>query len=149
MSISNYFASTYAEAREKFRTTAKQSGADLHSYELNEFSGPNNEALTTDVALIGPNDAENVLFIISGTHGVEGFAGSGCQVGFFIDELYEAFPSNTLCVLIHALNPYGFAWLRRVNESNVDINRNFQDFTQALPSAEAYEEIHDLLIPAD
>lgn len=96
-----------------------------------------------------PNDAENVLFIISGAHGVEGFAGSGCQVGFFIDELYEAFPSNTLCVLIHALNPYGFAWLRRVNESNVDINRNFQDFTQALPSAEAYEEIHDLLIPAD
>ena len=29
------------------------------------------------------------------------------------------------CVLLHALNPYGFAWLRRVNEHNVDLNRNF------------------------
>ena len=28
-------------------------------------------------------------------------------------------------VLIHAMNPYGFAWLRRVNEHNIDLNRNF------------------------
>jgi hypothetical protein len=28
-------------------------------------------------------------------------------------------------VLLHALNPFGFAHLRRVNEDNVDLNRNF------------------------
>ncbi len=28
-------------------------------------------------------------------------------------------------VLIHALNPYGFATGRRVNEENIDINRLF------------------------
>jgi hypothetical protein len=28
-------------------------------------------------------------------------------------------------VLVHGLNPYGFAWLRRSNEHNVDLNRNF------------------------
>jgi hypothetical protein len=27
-------------------------------------------------------------------------------------------------VLVHALNPYGFAWRRRVDEANVDLNRN-------------------------
>ena len=28
-------------------------------------------------------------------------------------------------MFIHALNPYGFAWIRRVDEHNVDPNRNF------------------------
>ena len=28
-------------------------------------------------------------------------------------------------LLVHAVNPYGFAHTRRVNESNVDLNRNF------------------------
>jgi len=28
-------------------------------------------------------------------------------------------------VLVHALDPYGFAWVRRSNEENVDLNRNF------------------------
>jgi len=28
-------------------------------------------------------------------------------------------------VLLHSLNPYGFAWRRRANEANVDLNRNF------------------------
>ena len=52
-------------------------------------------------------------------------------------------------VLVHALNPYGFAWLRRVNEDNVDLNRNFRDFTEPSPSSSAYEAIHDWLVPAD
>ena len=32
---------------------------------------------------------------------------------------------TTRCVLVHVLNPYGMAWLRRTNENNVDLNRNF------------------------
>jgi len=28
-------------------------------------------------------------------------------------------------VVVHTLNPFGMAWLRRVNEENVDLNRNF------------------------
>lgn len=28
--------------------------------------------------------------------------------------------------MVHVLNPYGMAWLRRVNENNVDLNRNFR-----------------------
>jgi predicted deacylase len=52
-------------------------------------------------------------------------------------------------MLIHALNPFGFAWLRRVNEDNVDLNRNFHDFAEPLPSSEPYEALHDWLIPPD
>ena len=44
------------------------------------------------------------------------------------DRLYKALPPRSARYFIHALNPFGFAWLRRVNEDNVDLNRNFQDF---------------------
>ena len=52
-------------------------------------------------------------------------------------------------VLVHALNPYGFSWVRRVNEDNVDLNRNFVDFTRPTPANDDYERIADLLVPAE
>jgi hypothetical protein len=101
------------------------------------------------VARLGAERADSALIVISGTHGVEGFCGSGCQVGFFADRLYEALPPSACAVIIHALNPYGFSWLRRVNEDGVDLNRNFVDFSRPLPSSAAYEALHDWLVPAD
>jgi hypothetical protein len=63
--------------------------------------------------------------------------------------VWGAFRYTSGLVLIHALNAFGFAWLRRVNEENVDLNRNFHDFTNPLPSSEAYEALHDWLIPEE
>jgi hypothetical protein len=48
---------------------------------------------------------------------------------------------------IHALNPHGFSHVRRVTHENVDINRNFQDFSKPQPDNPAYREIHPLLLP--
>jgi hypothetical protein len=46
-------------------------------------------------------------------------------------------------------NPYGFAWHRRVNESNVDVNRNFlQRFDPDLCN-EDYERLNAELNPPD
>ena len=39
--------------------------------------------------------------------------------------------SGVAVVLYHAVNPYGFSHLRRTNEDNVDVNRNFRDFRAA------------------
>ncbi len=50
-------------------------------------------------------------------------------------------------MLIHALNPHGFSYMRRVTQENVDLNRNFADFGQPLPVNPAYAELHDLLLP--
>ena len=36
-------------------------------------------------------------------------------------------------VFLHALNPYGFSHLHRTNEDNVDMNRNFRDFSTPPP----------------
>jgi hypothetical protein len=149
MATSDFFAETYAAAREKFLSAAHAARCDISSYRLLNEVGPNGEELAIDTAKLGPADPQALLVLISGTHGVEGFCGSGCQVGFLIDRLYEALPGSCGTLLLHALNPYGFAWLRRANEDNIDLNRNFHDFSKELPSCSAYEELHDWLVPLE
>jgi hypothetical protein len=149
MPVAEYFSKDYLAARGLFLHAAQSAGAALHMYELPGHRGPTNEPLTIDVGRIGAHEPDRALVILSGTHGVEGFCGSGCQVGFFVDRLYQALPPSACALLVHALNPFGFAWLRRVNEDGVDLNRNFVDFSQPLPSSAAYEALHDYLVPAD
>jgi hypothetical protein len=149
MPAADHFSPDYATARERFRTTAGAAGATLAEYVLPDRRGPRGEALAIDVARLGPADADRALLVLSGTHGAEGFCGSGCQAGLLADRLHDALPPTACAVYVHALNPYGFAWLRRVNEDGVDLNRNFVDFARPLPSSAAYEALHDWLIPAD
>jgi len=61
--------------------------------------------------------------------------------------LEKARASGTAVLHIHALNPYGSSHLRRTTHENVDLNRNFQDFTQPLPDNAAYRALHDLILP--
>jgi hypothetical protein len=146
--IADYFSPDYPKARERFCAAADRAGAHLARYRLPERLGPQGEPLSIDVARLGREDATDALVVVSGTHGVEGFAGAGCQVGFLTDRLYEALPPSACTLLVHALNPFGFAWLRRVNEDNVDLNRNFIDFSQP-PSSAAYEPLHPSLLPTE
>src|SRR6516165_2490076 len=149
MAVSEYFANSYSEARAKFLGAASTAGANLTHHRLPKYRGPELEELFVDVAMLGPQNPENLLMLISATHGVEGFCGSGCQVGYLTDQLYNVLPANAGAILIHALNPFGFARLRRVNEDNVDLNRNFQDFSKELPSSSLYEPLHNWLVPKD
>ncbi len=148
MAVAEYFSSSYEGARSLFRKAAARSAASMVSYELPVHRGPQGESLTIDVARLGADNPECVLLVIAGTHGVEGFCGSGCQVGFLTDRLYQALPPEGAAVLVHALNPYGFAWWRRVNEDGVDLNRNFVDFSKTLPASGRYEALHPFLVPA-
>jgi len=149
MGSDGYFSSAYQEARSKFLDAACGAKARVSSYPHPGQNGPHGSELVVDVAEIRPSEQPNLLVIVSGTHGVEGFCGSGCQVGFLVDRVYEGLPKTVDVALVHALNPYGFAWLRRVNEDNVDLNRNFRHFGEPLPSSSAYEAVHDWLVPAD
>lgn len=113
----------------------------------NPAGGPDGLALSTDVARFGPVDAERALIAVSGTHGAEGFAGSGIQAGWLRSGRAAALPEGLAVLLIHAINPYGFAWLRRVNEDNVDINRNFIDHSAPHPGNEDYRALREHLLP--
>jgi hypothetical protein len=144
-SAHDYFASSYAEARKLFREACVTQGAALieHAHPL---KGPRGEALAIDVALLGPANASNLLIVISGTHGVEGFAGSGCQVGWLRLHRRSDLPPDSAVLFVHMLNPWGCAWARRQTEDNVDLNRNFCDFNQNLPDNPLYEAIHDIIV---
>jgi len=82
--------------------------------------------LTIDVARAGPADAERLIILTSGIHGVEAPVGSAVQLAW-LDSLPAGWepPAGCTVLLIHALNPYGFAMERRANEDNIDLNRNF------------------------
>ena len=67
--------------------------------------------------------------MVSGTHGVEGFCGSGAQIDWLRRGEAASLPVDVAALMVHAVNPYGFAWLRRVTEENIDLNRNWIDFT--------------------
>jgi Protein of unknown function (DUF2817) len=53
---------------------------------------------------------------------VEGPFGSAVQLGLL--ERWGRTPPIR-CVMIHAVNPFGYAHRRRFNEDNIDLNRNF------------------------
>ena len=149
MATSDFFRPDYRSAREAFLAAAHAAGAGLTSHVLPDHRGPAGESLAIDAATLGPAEPESLLLLISGTHGVEGLAGSGCQVGVLLDELHGALPAGCGALLIHALNPHGFAWLRRGNEDNVDLNRNGLDFRGPLPDNQAYDDLHYALLPGD
>jgi hypothetical protein len=52
------------------------------------------------------------------------------------------------CCYMHALNPWGFSWWRRTTHENVDLNRNFHDFTPAAAGATRLRRDRHLLVPA-
>ncbi|WP_028604586.1 M14 family metallopeptidase [Ottowia thiooxydans] len=146
--IPKAFASSYAKARVKFLEAAATAGTHIESFN-HPLPGREGEQLALDVALDGDPQAKRLLIVSSGCHGVEGFCGSGVQVFALHDsEWREKARSAGIAVLyLHALNPYGFSHLRRVTQENVDLNRNFLDFSKPVPDNADYGRIHPLLLP--
>jgi hypothetical protein len=148
--ILSAFSQSYAEARPKFLATCDALGLDVEQH-THPLLGRDGETLSMDVVRQGPHDAKRLLILSSACHGVEGFAGSGIQIALLNDARWrDAVEASGVAVLyIHALNPYGFSWWRRVTQENVDLNRNFHDFSRPLPRNEAYDELHAWLLPQD
>ncbi len=146
--MSSPFSSSYAQAREKFLQAAEAAGLHVESH-IHPLLGRDGETLAMDVALDGPADAKHLLIVSSACHGVEGYCGSGVQVNALQDSTWRAAArAHKVAVLyIHALNPFGFSHVRRVTHENVDLNRNFQDFSKPLPLNEAYGQVEPLLLP--
>ena len=137
-------ARDFVASRARFAAAAKEVGASFEEIP-HPLTGPAGEPLATDIAMLGDVGTEALLVLITGVHGVEHYAGSAC-----ISEWLEALdprslPSGTAVLAIHAINPWGAAWCRRYNEDNIDLARNFLDFTQPLPEHPPYEVVHPFL----
>jgi hypothetical protein len=148
------FSASYAAARQRFFSTCNQIAPELtrslRSY-AHPLLGPHQETLACDVLHLGQSEApDQLLVILSATHGVEGFAGSAIQCDCLplVEDLLQRHATLGV-VIIHALNPWGFAWLRRYDHEGIDLNRNFVDFDSALPENPEYERLHARLLASD
>jgi len=137
----------YATMRQRFLAAARAAGAALSEH-VHPLHGPDGKPIATDVALIGPADAAKLMVVISGTHGVEGAYGSACQTAWLKQKDKWGLPEDAAVLMIHLINPWGTAWSRRVNEDNVDLNRNFIDWAAKPPENAAYAELHPALVGA-
>lgn len=148
------FSNDYRTARDRFREAVSRLKIPVESHVISA-KGPQGESLSIDVATVGPQRCRHAVILSSGLHGVEGFIGSAVQLAWLsrLGSTAEL-PPSVRVILVHALNPFGFAWLRRWNESNVDLNRNFltdrtflsgQEYRESL---EAYDRLFSFLNPA-
>lgn len=131
---------SYQGARADFLSCADAAGASVRRYVHPQFA-----ELSVDVAILPGAVRSSALVVVSGTHGIEGHAGSALQRQFLRD---ATVPRPVDTILVHGLNPYGFAHDRRVDEDNVDVNRNFVDFRRP-PGNPDYAAVHQVLVPAD
>ena len=148
LAIADIFSQTYSEARARFIAAAADAGAEIAHFK-HPVAGAHGEDLFTDVAVFNLEGAEAILVLGSGTHGVEGFAGSGIQTGLLRMGLPDHLEPGVGLVMYHALNPYGFSHIRRFDENNVDLNRNFVDHAKPHPTNEAYDQLVGLIEPED
>ncbi len=143
-----HFPPDYASGRRAFLAAAEAARAVLGAHPLAE-RGPDEEELALDTAYLGPEAPARLLVVSSGIHGVEGYAGSALQHQLLTQQLPGlALPVDTGLLLIHALNPWGFAWGRRVNEGNVDLNRNFLRHPEDHVANPGYDELYEAVNPS-
>ena len=135
-----YFSDSYVQARTRIRSAFEAYGT-WEAYPIEH-----DPQLTIDVARIGPTDAKKLVIVSSGTHGVEGFFGSALQLSVLKKQMLP--PKDTALLIIHAINPFGFANIRRVNESNIDLNRNFMRVDETYSGADpGYHKLNGILNP--
>jgi hypothetical protein len=143
-----HFPSDYRQARANFIAAAQDCDLGVTTRVHPSAQGPDGKPIFLDTAVAGPREAKSALLLISGTHGVEGYFGSGAQTGLLREGLARRLPKGVKLVLLHALNAVGFAWDRRVNEDNADVNRNFVDHKRP-PANPAYDLIADAISPKE
>ena len=147
----SYFQESYDDCRDNFISASKEIKSRYKNVE--EFSLSIPSQIDDDLTINGcyipaQSEKKKLLIISSGIHGVEGFAGSAIQQMFMHEMLKEMDLANVGVLLIHGMNPYGFKYVRRVTENNVDLNRN-SDVDRALFKIEntGYAKLNEMLNP--
>ncbi|MEE9414310.1 MAG: DUF2817 domain-containing protein [Acidimicrobiales bacterium] len=135
----------YPSARARFQTSCELLDATVTPW-AHPLPGRFGEPLGIDVVELGNPEAKQVLMICSATHGVEGYAGSALQSAWLASN--PSIDPAIRVVLVHGVNPHGFSFDRRVNEDNVDLNRNFIDWAEPAPANNEYDAIAELLVPS-
>ena len=147
---SEYFYNSYDEIRAHLKDRVKALQAKNIAVEVNEYAIDKSDNLYIDnIYLPSTNEKENLIVLTTGVHGMEGYIGS-VMLDVFFEEIYPTIDTTKTGILIVAnVNPYGMKYMRRYNENNVDLNRNFiidwDNFDMS--SNKDYPEVKDFLQP--
>jgi len=123
----SYYSNSYPEARAAFLEEASRLKKQYPLAQITSIKVPSSidKDLSVDILYLPAiKDSLRLLLLSSGVHGSEGFTGSAVQQLFMKEFVRDSFLENTAVLLIHAVNPYGYKYNRRVSENNVDMNRN-------------------------
>ncbi len=119
------FPSSYEDSRARFIRDFELLRPQWANSRLESVPLKTDPALSIDYAWAEPRKKENLIVISTGLHGIEGYVGS-VMLKIFMEEFAPRLNlENTGLLLVHAINPYGMKNLRRYNENNADLNRNF------------------------
>ena len=147
---SEYFYTTYEEVRNHLAdrvNTLKDNGIEVEytTYAIDE----SDDLFIDNVYLPATETCTNLILLTTGVHGMEGYIGS-VMLDVFFEEMYPTLDtSNTGVLIVANVNPYGMKYMRRYNENNVDLNRNFiEDWDNFdLSSNKEYPKVVDFLQP--
>ena len=123
---SQAFENTYEAVRDQLKERVaklQENGAavETYSYPVDE----NSSLYIDNIYLPATHEKRNLVVLTTGVHGIEGYIGA-VMLEVFFEEIYPDLNKEDTGVLIVAnVNPYGMKHMRRYNENNVVLNRNF------------------------
>ena len=149
-SYGEYFYNSYDEIRSHLKERVEKLRANGVTVEVSEYAVNESDNLYIDnIYLPSANEKKNLIVLTTGVHGMEGYIGS-VMLDVFFEEIYPTLDTENTGILVVAnVNPYGMKYMRRYNENNVDLNRNFiidwNGFD--LSSNKDYPEVKEFLQP--
>ena len=118
---SDAFLTDYESVRGHIAQLSASLGAEVYSHAVDEADG-----LYIDSFYLPAEQTQtNLVVLTTGVHGIEGYIGSAMLDVFFGEVYPQLDRADTGILVVANVNPYGMKYMRRYNENNVDLNRNF------------------------
>ena len=114
------FAKGYRDARKAFIAACEHAHGDSITRVHPTSLGPDGKPLFIDSVAFGSRGAAKALLVVTGANGEAGLLGSHILTAL-LDSEVTPLPGTRL-VLVHALNPFGFAWRRPTNEDGLTLD---------------------------
>jgi hypothetical protein len=114
------FAKDYRNARKAFISACVRANGDSIARVHPTAQAPDSKPLFIDSVAFGSREAHKALLVIAGCRGEDGLLGSHILTSLLDSQVIPL--AQTRLVLVHALNPFGFAWGRQGNEDGLSLN---------------------------
>lgn len=133
----DFFLESYSECRKDFLRLSKLLLSDFYNSEKDKIQFSKDlDPIEVFLLKRKKKSTRQLVMISSGVHGVEGYAGSAIQRKLMLEVLQGDLKLKCDLLFLHGINPFGFENKKRVNENNIDLNRNFFFNREKIPKKE-------------